>query len=434
MPPSDPVLVNTPPDVWTPVAVDGVSIAVNIVEAFADLVYYQTYRPTGGGAPDNTANPGEVDFEGVPIFNRRDRIAGKDVFIGGVEFQTSAGIDVYIYPLGKAGKVRVDSLAAGGDGGGAVSSVDTRTGDVTLGDLYETLFSKNTAFNKNFGSGAGQVAEGNALAVKITGPGSSQINQIFVAIDANGNAQMVPIKIDPVTRKVSLMGETEQDGDQWMKAGRFIQMSIDGKKTLLAANKRGRFGYSSTGLFSLTVDDGLGITGVLSVHPATLELKNELIKQSTSINNGASIIEGGQAVKKNQNIGGDLGVVGDIKTVAWTDYGGTSIIAGFSSVTTKAIWYKKVGKIVFVNYLIFGASNSVNFTFTLPFTSINSSNFVVRTAARVTENGSIQPTSGSIKLLQNSNIVNVYSDWNESSFTAGGSGKGAEGQFWYETT
>jgi hypothetical protein len=53
MPPSDPVFVNTPADVWTPVAVDGVSVVVNIVEAFADLVYYQTYRLTGQPAPDN---------------------------------------------------------------------------------------------------------------------------------------------------------------------------------------------------------------------------------------------------------------------------------------------------------------------------------------------------------------------------------------------
>lgn len=239
MPPSDPIFVNVSADVWTPVAVDGVSVAVNILEAFADLVYYQTYRLTGQPAPDNTANPGDVDFEGIAIFNRRDRIAGKDVFVGGVEFQTSAGIDVYIYALGKAGKVRVDSLAIG---------------------------------------------------------------------------------------------------------------------------------------------DG-----------------------------------------------------GDIEIIAWTDYGGISTITGFSSVTTKAIWYKKVGKLVFVNYVIFGLSNAINFTFTLPFSSSNSTQYITRNAAQVRNNGTVQANSGHAKLPQNSNIVTLYLDWAESAFSAAG-GKGAEGQFWYETT
>ncbi len=341
MPPSDPNFVNVPADVWTPVAVDTVSVTVNILEAFADVVYYQTYRPTGGSAPDNTANPGDVDFEGIVIFNRRDRIAGKDVFVGGVDFQTSAGIDVYIYSLEKAGKVRVDSLAAGGDGGGAVTSVDTRVGDVTLDDLYEPVFSKNSAFNKNFGSGVGQVAEGNALAVKITGPGSSQINQIFVAIDENGNAKIVPVKI--------------------------------------------------TGAGDIS---GLG-----------------------DINNG-----------------GDITSDGDIKTVGWTDYGGISTIVGFSSVTIKAIWYKKVGKLVFVNYKIIGTSNATNFTFTLPFASKNSAQFVARTAAKVTDNGVSLANSGQAKLTQFSNIVTVYPDWTENLLWTATGTKHAEGQFWYETT
>lgn len=57
-------------------------------------------------------------------------------------------------------------LLLGAGGGGAVDSVDGRVGVVTLTDLYEAVFSKNTAFNKNFGSVAGEVAEGSALAAK----------------------------------------------------------------------------------------------------------------------------------------------------------------------------------------------------------------------------------------------------------------------------
>ena len=43
----------------------------------------------------------------------------------------------------------------------AVQSVDGRVGVVTLNDLYEALFSKNTAFNKDFGVDSGDVCEGN---------------------------------------------------------------------------------------------------------------------------------------------------------------------------------------------------------------------------------------------------------------------------------
>ena len=46
---------------------------------------------------------------------------------------------------------------------GAVSSVDGQTGAVDLSAVYKAIFSENTAFNKNFGSGAGQVAEGSAF-------------------------------------------------------------------------------------------------------------------------------------------------------------------------------------------------------------------------------------------------------------------------------
>jgi hypothetical protein len=143
-----------------------------------------------------------------------------------VDFQTTAGIDVYIYALEKAGKVRVDSLAVGDGGGGAVTSVDTRTGDVTLDDLYEPVFVKNTAFNKNFGAGAGQVAEGNALAAKMSGPVSSQINQIFVAVDENGNAKIVPVKIDNAGN-ITGINNLSLSGDIYILTGKHFYFSTD---------------------------------------------------------------------------------------------------------------------------------------------------------------------------------------------------------------
>lgn len=431
MPPSDPNFVNAPADEWTPVVVDAVSVVINILEAFADLVYYQTYRLSGQPAPDNTANPGDVDFEGIAIFNRRDRIAGKDVFVGGVEFQTTAGIDVYIYALEKAGKVRVDSLAVGNGGGGAEwgGITGTLSDQIDLQtdlDGKKNTFSENTAFNKNFGTGAGQVAEGNALAAKMTGPGSSQINEIFVAVDANGNAKTVPVKIDPGNLRMSGLEQLELKFFLVLGRANTISWREDG---LQSGALSGDMFINTAGLFKLR-HTAAQLTSIEANH---VQLKVIPTVESSSFGTGSFVVNGGAGIAKNLNIGGDLGVIGDINTIAWTDYGGTSIITGFSSVTTVAIWYKKVGKLVYVNYVIFGASNSANFTFTLPFPSSNSIQYITRTAAQVRNNGSVQANSGHAKLLSNSNIVNLYLDWAESAFSAAG-GKGAEGQFWYETT
>ena len=57
----------------------------------------------------------------------------------------------------------------------------------------------------------------------------------------------------------------------------------------------------------------------------------------------------------------------DIYTTAWTAYGATSTVVGWSSFTSKSIYYKKVGKLVFVQFDIGGVSDSGAVSFTLPF-------------------------------------------------------------------
>ena len=56
----------------------------------------------------------------------------------------------------------------------------------------------------------------------------------------------------------------------------------------------------------------------------------------------------------------------DIYTVARTDYSAISTIVGWSSFTTKEIFYKRVGGLVFVWFYIYGTSDSTSVTFTLP--------------------------------------------------------------------
>ena len=52
----------------------------------------------------------------------------------------------------------------------------------------------------------------------------------------------------------------------------------------------------------------------------------------------------------------------------FTDYTATSTVVGWSSFVTKSIWYKQIGKIVFVWINIYGPSNSTVVTISLPST------------------------------------------------------------------
>ncbi len=87
---ADPLLVDCPKDVFTKVATDVTSGLVHKISTDPNK-YLQTYRMTGGTAPT------EKD-EAVPMF------IGTDT----EQISSSAGIDVYVWPIGKDGLVRVD--------------------------------------------------------------------------------------------------------------------------------------------------------------------------------------------------------------------------------------------------------------------------------------------------------------------------------------
>ena len=90
---ANPVLVDCPVDAWTLVATNVLSGTVKILKIDPDA-YYETYRVTGETAP--TESPGDNDFDGFHF--------GSLLYIS-----DGSGIDVYIYPKGKAGRVRVDA-------------------------------------------------------------------------------------------------------------------------------------------------------------------------------------------------------------------------------------------------------------------------------------------------------------------------------------
>jgi hypothetical protein len=81
---------------------------------------------------------------------------------------------------------------------------------------------------------------------------------------------------------------------------------------------------------------------------------------------------------------GAITTTSDIYTTPWTDYSSSSTVVGWSSFTTKIIHYKKVGKLVFVNYNIQGTSNATTASFTLPFTPAT---YTVFPVGRAVDNG-----------------------------------------------
>ncbi len=130
-------------------------------------------------------------------------------------------------------------------------------------------------------------------------------------------------------------------------------------------------------------------------------------------------------------IGGDLAVTGDISTVQWVDYGGTSTIVGWSGTPTANIWYKKIGNLVFVMFAISGTSNSTSTTFSLPYTSVNSTGARVTVSGRGMDNGSWLLNPAMIYMEPNLSVLTVYKDLGANGWTASGN-KQVHGQFWYE--
>ena len=84
---ADPDVQSLPKDTWTKVATNVTTGFIHIIN-IKPGVYMQTYRDTGGSAPT-------LKTEGVPM-KRTEPISN------------TTGIDVYVYPIAKAGLIRVD--------------------------------------------------------------------------------------------------------------------------------------------------------------------------------------------------------------------------------------------------------------------------------------------------------------------------------------
>ncbi len=121
----------------------------------------------------------------------------------------------------------------------------------------------------------------------------------------------------------------------------------------------------------------------------------------------------------------------DIYTVAWTDYSATSTIVGWSAFGTKLILYKRVGKLIFVQFYLQGTSNSTAATFTLPTTQ--QSNVQLWAPYGFGEdNTTTLTTTGLLTLADGGSTVTLYPSQAQGAWTNTGT-KAAIGQFWYQT-
>lgn len=126
---------------------------------------------------------------------------------------------------------------------------------------------------------------------------------------------------------------------------------------------------------------------------------------------------------------------GDVYSVDWTSYGATSTIIGWASFTTKNIYYKKIGKLVFCIFDIAGTSNATSVTFTLPYISVDN----VHTQGALgyaVDNGTAATTPGAFDFgFGANNICTCYltSAQAAASWTNTGT-KEVRGQFFFQST
>ena len=114
----------------------------------------------------------------------------------------------------------------------------------------------------------------------------------------------------------------------------------------------------------------------------------------------------------NQNLGttsdvtfADVEATGDIYTVQTVNYGATSTIVGWSSLTAQRIYVKKVGSLVFVSFNLDGTSDDTVATFTVPYASLTTTQIVYGGNLNTTFDNGSHGASGTCKITSNSSTV-----------------------------
>lgn len=119
---------------------------------------------------------------------------------------------------------------------------------------------------------------------------------------------------------------------------------------------------------------------------------------------------------------------GDVYSTAYTDYSSSSTVTGWST-PTKKIYYKRIGKLVYVWFQISGTSNATTASFTLPYTTANTVDFAV--GGYSLDNTATTP--GVAYIAANTTTVNLYPNSNLGNWTNSGT-KRFYAHFVYQST
>ena len=118
-----------------------------------------------------------------------------------------------------------------------------------------------------------------------------------------------------------------------------------------------------------------------------------------------------------------------VTSVPWTDYTATSTRVGWSGFTTAQIKYKKIGKLVFVQFELRGTSDDTIATMTLPYSQegITSINELIR----IKNDGTWG--TGFASFPNGSSTVTFYSNTGGAAWHVSAADKWVIGEFWYES-
>lgn len=163
----------------------------------------------------------------------------------------------------------------------------------------------------------------------------------------------------------------------------------------------------------------------------TIAISTNDMKINTAGASDDKLILGSQETDVLTIDGGDT----DIYTTAWTEYGPSSTVVGFSGAPSVSIYYKRVGRLVFVRFSLQGTSNATGISFTLP---------IACTAVEWTfscygmDNGTDIETGckGYINYVDLTTVT-IQPDQGHTQNVAGWTNSGNKrvaGQFWYEAS
>src|SRR3990167_1889876 len=130
-----------------------------------------------------------------------------------------------------------------------------------------------------------------------------------------------------------------------------------------------------------------------------------------------------------ETIRGEAQIQGSV----WTNYYASSTVVGWSSFVVTFIYYKKIGKLVFVYFYLDGTSNATTVSFTLPYNSAAAPTPANQTVIRIMDNGVNPASPGYSNLVAGGNTVTCQKDLNTTSAWTASGRKYVIGSFFYES-